>query len=78
MGRKRRKAVVKYKRKPESVRIFEDATKGFPECTSTYPDCPEEVNTSKDPCMHCPVFLESKHKKSYLNHEKSSGTKKEM
>jgi len=78
VGRKRRKQVVKYKRKPESVRIFEEATKGFPECTSTYPDCPEEVDTSKDPCMHCPIFLESKHKKSYLNRKKGSGTKKEM
>lgn len=66
MGRKRRKAVVKYKRKPESVRIFEGAIKDFPECTGTYPDCPEKVDVSQDPCMHCPIFLESKHKASYL------------
>ncbi len=40
VGRKRRKQVVRYKRKPESVRLFEKATKKFPECTGTYPDCP--------------------------------------
>ena len=66
MGRKRRKAVVKYRKKPETVTIFEKALKEFPECSGTYPDCPEMVDISRDPCMHCPVFLESGKKNSYL------------
>jgi hypothetical protein len=72
VGRKRRKQVVKYKRKPENIRIFEKATKEFPECTGTYPDCPEAVDITKDPCMHCPIFLESKHRKSYMNKRKET------
>ena len=66
MGRKRKKAVVKYKRKPENVRIFEEAVKLFPNCVETYPDCPKEIDVFKDPCMHCPIYLESSKKKAYL------------
>jgi hypothetical protein len=77
MGRKKRKTVVKYKPKPENVRIFEEALKSFPNCVGTYPDCPEEVDVTQDPCMHCPIYLESPKKKFYLKKMEKIKAKKE-
>ena len=66
MAKRRHKQVIKWKPKPETVKIFEEGVKNFPNCVGTYPDCPESVDVAKEPCSKCPVFLESPKKKRYL------------
>lgn len=61
MTRKHRKKLPR--RKTESERAWEKIKGKYPNCSGSYPECPESIEDRGNPpgeCRLCPVFLEWK------------------